>query len=187
MDYNEIINKYYPADTLRRAIYLKHCEAVASLAVEIAGRLALPLDPDEVRAAAMLHDIGIWLTDARGIGCEGSLPYISHGIVGASLLRAEGAPETWARVAERHTGAGITAAEVEAQKLPIPPADYMPETLLERLVCYADKFYSKSGDMARKPLDRVRSSMARISPETLARFDRLHAEFSAPGSRKDVV
>ncbi|MDE6418034.1 MAG: HDIG domain-containing protein [Duncaniella sp.] len=178
MDYNEIIDKYYPADTLRRAIYLKHCEAVADLAVEIAERLALPLEISDVRGAAMLHDIGIWLTDARDIGCTGSLPYISHGIVGASLLRAEGAPEAWARVAERHTGAGITAAEVEAQKLPIPAADYMPETLLERLVCYADKFYSKSGDMARKPLDRVRRSMARISPDTLARFDRLHAEFS---------
>lgn len=177
MDFNEIIDKYYPADTLRRAIYLKHCTAVASLALEIAQARSLPLDPAEVRASAMLHDIGIWLTDARDIGCHGSLPYISHGIVGASLLRAEGAPESWARVAERHTGAGITASEVTAQKLPIPPADYMPETLLERLVCYADKFYSKSGDMARKPLDKVRRSMERISPETLRRFDALHQEF----------
>ena len=53
----------------------------------------------------------------------------------------------------------------------------MPETLLERLVCYADKFYSKSGDMKRKSLDRVVASMKRISDSTLDRFMVLHTEF----------
>lgn len=177
MDYNAIIDKYYPADSLRRVIYMKHCRAVASLALEITRRLSLPLDTADVEAAAMLHDVGICRTDAPDIGCTGSLPYICHGIAGAAMLRAEGAPEQWARVAERHTGAGITAAEVKAQGLPLPAADYMPETLLERLVCYADKFYSKSGDMKRKPLERVIASMERISPSTLERFMRLHEEF----------
>ena len=54
----------------------------------------------------------------------------------------------------------------------------MPRTQLERLICYADKFYSKNADMSRKSLERVRASMARFSPETLARFESLHAEFA---------
>lgn len=126
----------------------------------------------------MLHDIGICLTDAPDIGCTGSEPYIRHGLIGARMIREAGMPEEYARVAERHTGAGITSDEVEAQGLPLPQADYMPQSLLERLICYADKFYSKSGEMKRKPLDRVIASMARISPATEERFMALHREFS---------
>jgi uncharacterized protein len=81
-------------------------------------------------------------------------------------------------VAERHTGAGITADEVTAMELPLPVRDYMPETLLERLICYADKFYSKTRLDSAKTLESVRTSMLRHSPATLERFDRLHGEFS---------
>lgn len=177
MDYQRIIDKYYPAGSVLRDIYLKHCRAVAAEALEISHRCGLALADDEVEAAAMLHDIGIYATDAPGIGCHGSEPYIRHGVIGAALLRREGAGETVARVAERHTGAGITAAEVMEQELPLPVADYVPETLLERLICYADKFYSKSGDMKRKPLERVRRSLERFGADTLHRFDAMSAEF----------
>lgn len=138
----------------------------------------LGLDEQMVEEAAMLHDIGIFLTDAPGIHCHGTEPYLRHGILGADLLRAEGAPEWAARVAERHTGAGITQEDIAELDLPLP-ADrvLMPETQLERLVCYADKFYSKSGDMQRKTLERVRTSMARHSASTADRFERLHREF----------
>lgn len=159
---------------------MRHCESVAQFAVEIAGRCGLDIDLDTVYEAAMLHDIGICLTDARDIGCEGTEPYIMHGVLGAQLLRREGMPEVYARVAERHTGAGITREEIEAQGLPLPPGDYIPETVLERLVCYADKFYSKSGDMQRKSPERVEVSMARISEGTLERFRALKREFTSP-------
>lgn len=177
--YSGIIDRYYPEGTRRRDIYLRHCRAVADLALEIAARKHLPLDPATVEEAAMLHDIGISLTDAPGIDCHGHEPYIMHGVLGAQLLRQAGMSETSARVAESHTGAGISQADIEAQDLPLPPGDYMPRTQLERLVCYADKFYSKSGDMKRKPFDKVLRSMERISPDTLERFMQLHREFGA--------
>lgn len=175
--YQEIIDRYYPPETLRRVIYMRHCTQVADLAVEIARQKKLPIAESTVRRAAMLHDIGIFLTSAPDIGCTGEHPYIMHGVLGASLLRDEWGDEESARVAERHTGAGITAAEVVEQGLPLPVADYMPQTMLERLVCYADKFYSKSGAMERKPLDKAIRSMERISPSTLHRFMMLHEEF----------
>ena len=177
MTFMEIIDKYYPAGTLRRDIYLKHCRQVADKAVETARRKHLPLDESTVREAAMLHDIGIFLTDAPGIGCHGTEPYLMHGVLGATLLRDNGFPEEIARVAERHTGAGISRDDIEEQGLPMPPGDYMPETLLERLICYADKFYSKSGRMEEKPLEKVEASMARLSERSLQRFRRLHEEF----------
>lgn len=173
-----LFDKYYPVGTEARDILERHSCSVAGLALEINSRLGLGLDPAQVETAAMLHDIGIYLTDAPGIGCHGTEPYIRHGILGADLLRREGYPEWAARVAERHTGAGISAGDIKEMQLPLPVGRIlMPATLLERLVCYADKFYSKSGDMQRKPLGRVRASMARHSSSTLERFERLHEEF----------
>lgn len=176
-DYRHIIDKYYPRGSALGVIYNSHCQAVADLACRIISARSLNIPPDEARAAAMLHDIGIYLTDAAGIGCHGTEPYIRHGILGAALLRNEGADEEIAAVAERHTGAGITADDIKQMSLPIPEGDYMPRTLLERLICYADKFYSKSGDMKEKPLEKVRASMLRHSQPTLERFEALHNEF----------
>lgn len=178
-DYNSIIDKYYPAGRLRE-ILLAHSTQVADQACRIATDRNLDLDIEQVRAAAMLHDIGIFLTDAPGIECHGSEQYIRHGILGAELLRREGAPEWAARVAERHTGAGLDSREIIEQQLPLAPRDYLPETQLERLICYADKFYSKSGAMRQKPFDKVRASISRFGPRTLARFDALTAEFGIP-------
>ncbi len=177
-DYQSIIDKYYPAASKLRDIYLRHCRSVADEALAVARRKKLPLNESDIIGAAMTHDIGICRTDASGIECHGELPYICHGIAGAGILRKEGAPEEWARVAERHTGSGLTADEIAASALPLPPGDYMPQTLLERLICYADKFYSKSGRMERKDLERVRREMARFGQSSLDRFDDLNREFS---------
>jgi uncharacterized protein len=57
-----------------------------------------------------------------------------------------------ARVCERHTGTGLTPEVIKARELPLPEGDYRPETLEEQLVCYADKYYSKSHP------DRIRSA-----------------------------
>ncbi|MDE7153846.1 MAG: HDIG domain-containing protein [Muribaculaceae bacterium] len=177
-DYNKIIDKYYPVGSPLRDIYLRHCQGVAEMAVEIVRAKRLPLSEEEVREAAMLHDIGVFMTDAPSIECHGTEPYIRHGILGAELLRREGYPEADARVAERHTGSGLTRAEIEARDLPLPHIDLVPETLLERVVCYADKFYSKSGDMERKSIDEVERSMQRFGDATMQRFLKLKAEFS---------
>ncbi len=181
MDYQKIIDKYYPAGNRLRDIYMRHARQVADKALEIAETKGLDIDRTTLDAAAMLHDIGIFLTDAPGIDCHGSKPYLMHGVLGAALLRTEGVDEAIARVAERHTGAGITAEEISRFNLPMPEGDYCPVTELEKLVCYADKFYSKSGDMREKTLDRVRAAMSKFSPETLDRFNRLHEEFDIDG------
>ena len=136
MDYQHIIDKYYPEGTRLRDIYMRHCQSVAGLASDIAEEKNLDIDPSEIEAAAMLHDIGIFLTDAPSIECRGTQPYILHGILGAKLLREEGMDESVARVAERHTGAGISREEIISQGLPLPPdGDYMPASGLERLIC----------------------------------------------------
>lgn len=178
-DYHDIIDRHYPAETPLRDIYTRHCRSVAEKALGIAAECGLPLPAWQIEAAAMLHDIGIFLTDAPGIHCFGTEPYLAHGRLGADLLRNEGAPEEIARVAERHTGTGLTPDDI-CRLGGILPDDrsYIPETLLERLICYADKFFSKNGDMQEKSIERIRTSLARFSPEAVARFDTMNAEFT---------
>ncbi|MDE6396343.1 MAG: HDIG domain-containing protein [Muribaculaceae bacterium] len=178
-DWRSVVDRHYPPGEAR-TIMLTHSRMVAELANILNHRCNLGLDSEAVETAAMLHDIGIIMTDARGIGCYGSEPYIRHGILGADMIRRNGLPEWAARVAERHTGAGLTADDIISQELPLPlDRVLVPETVLERLICYADKFYSKNpGSLTvRKPGDRVRISMARHGDSTLARFEALEAEF----------
>ncbi|MDE7426314.1 MAG: HDIG domain-containing protein [Muribaculaceae bacterium] len=176
--FKAIIDKYYPsgsgADELRRTLEI-HSTAVAALALDINSRLPEPLDPLLVQNAAMLHDIGIFKTYAPGINCHGTEPYLRHGIIGAQLLRECGAPEAIVNVAMRHTGAGITAADIIKYNLPLPPGDYTPRTSLEKLICYADKFFSKTHlSEPPKSLERVRTGISKWGEDSLLRFDSMH-------------
>lgn len=144
MDYLSIINKYYPENDELRQLLMKHSRQVADRCLQIAKKhKELPVDVQFLEEAAMLHDIGICRCDAPSIHCHGTEPYIRHGVLGGEMLRQEGF-ERHARVCERHTGTGLPG--------------YEPETLEEQIVCYADKFYSKSApDHVRSVLETAQS------------------------------
>jgi len=144
MDPLKIIQKYYDKKSVAYEILCVHSAAVAKKALALADRVA-HLNPDRqfIREAAMLHDIGMIKTNAPKIGCHGEYPYIMHGILGREMLDTEGLPRH-ALVCERHTGVGITAADIEAQNLPLPKRDFVPVTLEEQIICFADKFFSKN-------------------------------------------
>lgn len=170
MYYQRILDKYYPEDNNLRRLLLRHSRDVADMALKICERHPeLKMDRQFVEEGAMLHDIGIFKTDAPGIYCHGKDPYIMHGYDGAELLRAEGFPRH-ARVCERHTGAGISIEDIEKQKLPLPHRDFLPETLEEKVICYADKFYSKSHPDRVKTLEEAEHSVAKHGEDGLARF-----------------
>lgn len=172
-----IISRYYTPGSPLYNILVKHSEAVRDKALEIASRHPeLNIDKQFVAEAALLHDIGILETDAPGIECRGTHPYIQHGIMGAKMLCDEGMPRH-ARVCERHTGSGITSDEVIAKQLPLPHADYLPETIEEQLICYADKFFSKTRIGSEDSLEKVRSKMAKLGLANLNRFEELHKKF----------
>lgn len=118
----------------------------------------------------MLHDIGIRWCHAPAIHCHGDQPYILHGTLGADLLRREGWPRH-ALVCERHTGTGITRQQIVAQQLPLDlDRSYEPQTLEEQLVCYADKFYSKSHPERVLTVVEAAKSLERFGHEGVARF-----------------
>ena len=184
IDCLSIIQRYYTPGNDDYRVLVLHSRQVADLAVRLGQRLidkGEPVDLEFVEEAAMLHDIGMCRTDAPGIHCHGTEPYIRHGILGRQMLDAIGLFRH-GRVCERHTGAGITAAEIIEQHLPIdPPRDLLPESVEEKLVCYADKFFSKSRlDEPPKTLERVRKSLAKFDEDSVVRFDEMATLFGEP-------
>lgn len=172
-----IIGKYYEPGTPLHETLTVHSAMVRDKALECISRRNLNVDIDFVVSAAMLHDIGIFRCNAPDIHCHGTLPYICHGIEGCKILDNEGLPKH-ALVCERHTGAGLSVEDIVRQQLPLPHRDMLPISLEEKLICYADKFYSKSGDIRReKPLESVMRSMERHGADTLQRFLHLHSLF----------
>ena len=167
IDVKGIIDCYYPEDNELKNIYMVHAVKVAELALEMARRHPeLNIDMQFVEEASMLHDLGIFLTDAPRIYCYGSEPYLCHGYLGAELLRARGY-ERHARVCERHTGTGLTKEQVVANGWKLPVKDFVPETIEEQLVCFADKFYSKTRFLeTARTLEQVVESMEKISAES---------------------
>ena len=195
MMYEGIINKYYPEENALKRILLVHSRAVADKALRICdAHPELMLDRQFVEEAAMVHDIGIFRCDAPGIQCFGTEPYVCHGQIGAAIMRAEGYPRH-ARVCERHTGAGLTVEEIVSQQLPItippPPEDlsspisplsswqpFLPETLEEQLICYADKFFSKTRLETEKTVEQAERSLAKFGKAGVLRFQQWHALFA---------
>ncbi len=184
-----ILFHYYPEDTPLRRLLLKHSFQVREKAFDILSSAppALQAETDRalLSAGALLHDIGIMRCSAPGILCTGTEPYLAHGILGAQMLRQYGKQygmdlEKYASICERHTGSGLTAQEIRLGNLPLPEQDFLPETTEEKLICLADKFFSKSGDMQEKSLSRIRRSMEKFGPGPLERFDGLCRTFGLP-------
>lgn len=174
----DLIAQYYAPGSRAYEIVTHHGADVASLALEVAERHPeLGADTAFLWEAAMLHDIGICRTSAPAIDCYGDEAYIYHGYLGANILRAH-ALERHAFVAERHTGSGLTASDLEAQGIALPDGIYEPVSVEERIICYADKFYSKTHLGERKSLAKVRGKIARHGTAALERFEKLHAELS---------
>ncbi len=178
MQPEKIIEKYYTQQPALMALLLRHSRQVAEKAMEVLDRHPeIEVDRTFVYEAAMLHDIGILHTNAPGIGCLGTEPYICHGRLGAEMLRLEGHP-AHARVAERHTGTGLTAEIIRKQGLPLPDMDFLPETIEEQIVCYADKFFSKSHPERPKSTAQVRQMLSRFPDADLEMWGEWERRFS---------
>ena len=144
---------------------IRHCLAVERVALSIARQIRANrhrVDLKLVGLGALLHDIG----RARTHG-------IRHGVEGAEILRGLGLGR-FEKFAERHLGAGISADE--ARGLGLPARDFMPRTLEEKVVTYADKLAMGSRRTSyERALDWFRSELGPEHPAT-ERFKQLHSE-----------
>jgi uncharacterized protein (TIGR00295 family) len=126
-----------------------HCRTVTKVALVLAEefrRRGYAIDDKAVRVAAMLHDIG-----------RSRIQTVKHGVEGAGIAEREGAGKKVAGIIQRHVGAGISPEE--AKSLGLPDLDYIPRTLEERVVCFADKMVD--GDKVRPFEEEVRRFTAK--------------------------
>ncbi|MBR3858677.1 MAG: HD domain-containing protein [Bacteroidaceae bacterium] len=166
----DLINKFCTNEK-QKEILLVHSRAVADKALEIAHRHPeLLADERFIEEASLLHDIGIIKVNAPAISCHGTEPYICHGILGAEMLRSQGM-ERHALVCERHTGTGLTLQQIIEQGLPLPHRDMQPVSIEEQIICFADKFFSKTRLDTEKTVEQARRSLEKFGTEGLKKFD----------------
>jgi uncharacterized protein len=168
----DIITQYYENDSKAFKILIKHGRQVADRALEIAGRVThLKPDLKFIEQAAMLHDIGIFLTHAPELACFGDYPYICHGYLGRKILEKEDLTEH-GLVCERHVGVGITTEDIKHQALPLPARNMVPVSMEEQIICYADKFFSKDGNPRSKDrtVEKIIHSLKPYGHDKILRF-----------------
>lgn len=146
---------------------IKHCEAVADLAVEIAKRClekGINVDIKLVEVGALFHDIGRSKTHS-----------VHHAVIGAQIAKDLGLPEPVIAIIKRHVGGGITVEE--ARKLGWPKDVYTPQTLEEKIVSYADKLVEGSKRVSIE--ETIRKFSKELPPQAVARIKRLHKQMQA--------
>lgn len=167
----EIIGKCYKKDSGLYNILVNHSTDVTRKALAVAKKHPeLELDVNFIEEAAMIHDIGIFLTHAPSIKCHGSYDYMCHGYLGREIMESLGYPKH-ALVCERHTGTGLSVKQIIAQNLPLPHRDMQPISLEEQVICFADCFYSKTKLGEERSLEKVRKGIASHGVESLKRLD----------------
>ena len=82
-----------------------------------------------------------------------------------------------ALVCERHVGVGLTASDIRSQRLPLPLRDMVPVSIEEILICYADKFFSKSGQGRELPLKAIVDELNRFGQDKARLFLAWHERF----------
>ena len=145
---------------------ISHCTAVTDYALDLAAQLETKgqqVNVDLVEAGGVLHDLGRCKTNT-----------VDHGVVGGQFAEQLGLPQEVVNVIKRHVGAGIT--EQEAQAMGWPKDNYMPLTLEEKIVCYADKRIDKD---KKNPIEsEIKKLQKAGKPEAAERVRRLHLEIS---------
>jgi len=144
---------------------IQHCLTVERIALQLAKQILSrghELDLNLVRIGALLHDIGRSRTHG-----------ITHGVEGGKILRRLGLRK-WTNFAENHIGAGIP--KNEAVRLGLPARNFMPRTLEEKIVTYADKLAEGNKKVSyRRALESLKSDLGEKHP-AVRRFRRLHEE-----------
>jgi uncharacterized protein len=172
----ELHERLAPSPEAFERVYT-HCRIVCELAEQIIDRHSLAVDVALVRAGCLLHDIGVY----RLSGPPGEREhYIRHGVLGAGILDDLGFPEPIRRFCSCHTGVGLTRDDILRQGLPIPVADYVPETDEEELVMYADKFHSKSRPPVFVGAAHYAVAVRRFGDDKVATFQGLVDKYGEP-------
>ena len=166
---NECVAYLKKAGCKKRVII--HCCTVRAVADEMLTRI--DADAELVVAGAILHDIG------RSVDQS-----ILHAAVGAEMAEGYGLPPELVNIIRKHTGAGLDQQDVA--EFGLPPGDYIPKTIEEKMVAHADNLVHDDRVVAhRYSVEKLRS---RGHERGAVRMEALHIELSELyGADLDVI
>lgn len=171
MDAKELLRRYLKEGSLLHNIVYSHSQSVSEKALTIAiNHPELKANSVFLEQASLIHDIGVFKTNAPSIQCFGTYPYICHGYLGREIIESEGFPEH-ALVCERHTGTGLSKIEIETRGLPLPFRDMMPVSVEENIICFSDLFFSKTNLENERSVSSVRFGLEKYGKEGIIKFD----------------
>ena len=145
---------------------INHVIFTAQTALEISRYLKMNdinINCEIVLAGSMIHDLG---------RCE--THQLDHGVVGAQILREMDFPEVLAQIAENHLFAGISTEE--AGEFGLPAKNYIPSTLEEKIITYADNISKRDSILTTKEVINRFSKYFDISHPIIVRAIVLHKE-----------
>ncbi|MCK4592469.1 HD domain-containing protein [Candidatus Parcubacteria bacterium] len=171
--YFKLLKKYSTSQE-HYNIILNHGLSVLGKSIDIITKKELynDIDIDLIVSSCLLHDIGAFEFMKNFDKFQKN--YITHGIIGGKILRKEGFKKE-ALIAERHIGSGLSKKYIIENNLPLPKRDFLPITLEQKLICYADKFHSKSGK--KDTLENIKKEMKGFGKEPFKRFLELEKMF----------
>ncbi|MFC1454971.1 IMP cyclohydrolase [Candidatus Undinarchaeota archaeon] len=145
---------------------IRHCKAVRDESIRLLDKHKIKADRQLVEIGALLHDIGRYKTHG-----------FKHPIYSYDYLRSHDIPEEICNIALHHMGSGVD--KKISIELGLPPADYSPITIEEKLICYADIL--AVGDKIVTYQEALKINSEKFGPNSsfIKKMKKLHQELTA--------
>jgi uncharacterized protein (TIGR00295 family) len=140
---------------------VRHVCVVNVVAMTIAK--ACNADLELVNAGSLLHDVGRSRTHG-----------VKHVSEGVAIAASRKLPDELVRIISTHVAAGFTNEEAAA--IGLPPGDYMPKTLEEKIVCHSDNLVGDNNIMTLE--EAIEDLEVRGYQTTASRMKVMHEELS---------
>lgn len=193
-DIRQLHEKYAPSLEGFRLVW-EHCLVVAILALQLSKAqgekfcriVNIPL----MSVGALVHDIGTYRLLKDPFPPSPLCPfimdkYIFHGLEGWLILYENDCGKDVADFAKNHTGVGIEAKSIVENHLPLPIGDYIPQSIDQEIVMFADAFHSKSNPSKFKSVYAAQQSAARFGKENLHKFMKELNKFNADSITQSI-
>ena len=162
-----------------------HSNIVKDISLNIAKKLKkkdIDVNTGILVAGALLHDIGVYRCYFESLNEDKNTePYIRHGVIGEEIILRAGYSSAIARFAAVHIGTGFTKENILRENLPLPKKDYLPETIEEEIVAYADQFHTKEPSFV--TFNQAMEKLSKFDNSKVKRMNKYKRMFGIPDLR----
>jgi uncharacterized protein len=162
----ECLRLLYAAGCSKRVINhsIVVCELSLRIADSVNSKTPKRVSVSDIEVGALLHDIG-----------RSAFHSIHHACAGAAICRSHQIDSKICDIVLHHIGAGIISSE--AQDVGLPPADYIPISLEEKIVAHADNLVmGKRIVSIQERIEHAKNN--NLSPDAITRIVDLHNEIN---------